>query len=163
MYLTREQITNIIQKVGQPDASILLNRFFFEYKNKLTSQDVAGLYDEQYFNIISNHTTHQMIEGQYKINTYNRYSYDYIKPKIKSDSTLLDLGCGNGDFVLAVATLGLKLATGIDPSKTAIDSAKKKSSKFSPAMQLLRQGHLFVLHYRAFRLYRIKRCHRAPV
>ena len=127
MHLTREQIASIIQKVGQPDASILLNRFFFKYSNKLTSQDVAELYDEQYFKIINNHPTYHTIEGQYKINIYNRYSFDYIKPKIKSDSTLLDLGCGNGDFVLAVATLGLKLATGVDHSKTAIDSARERA------------------------------------
>jgi len=127
MYLTREQIANIIQKVGQPEASTLLNRFFLKYCNKLTSQDVTDLYDEEYFKIISNHTTHEMAEGRYKINIYNRYSYDYIKPKIKNDTTLLDLGCGNGDFVLAVATSGLKRATGIDHSPTAIESAKARA------------------------------------
>jgi len=127
MYLTREQIANIIQKVGQPDASTLLNHFFLQYCNKLTSQDVTDLYDEEYFRIISNHTTHEMVEGQYKINIYNRFSYDYVKPRIKSDTTLLDLGCGNGDFVLAVATSGLKLAIGIDHSPAAVDSAKARA------------------------------------
>ena len=127
MHLTREQIAHIIQKIGQPDASILLNRFFLKYSNKLTSQDVAELYDEHYFNAINGHTTHQMVEGLYKVNIYNKYSYDYIRPKIKNDSTVLDLGCGHGDFILAVATLGLKLATGIDHSKIAIDSAKERA------------------------------------
>lgn len=129
MYLTKQQIESIINKVGQPEASVILNRLFNEYRTHLTSKDVASLYDPIYYERLNNHPNHDLINGNFKINIYNKSSYEYLLSKINTNTQLLDLGCGEGDFALALAAQNIKLAVGIDFSENSAMKASKRAEE----------------------------------
>lgn len=126
MIFSKEQILSLIEKVGQPEGSIVINSFFNNYRKYLKSDDVANLYDEDYLRIIESHPPYTIVNGLYKINIYNQYSYNYILPKLKNEDKILDIGCGNGDFALAIATHSPQKVVGIDFSLQNIQAAQKK-------------------------------------
>jgi 2-polyprenyl-3-methyl-5-hydroxy-6-metoxy-1,4-benzoquinol methylase len=70
-----------------------------------------------------------MVQGKYKINIYNKYCYEYLIQRLTRDNKLLDIGCGTGDFALAIASQGLKAVIGIDSSEKAIQKANAKLIK----------------------------------
>ena len=129
MYLTKQQIESFIAKVSQPEASVILNRFFNKYCAQLNSEDVTELYDTAYYNKIKNHPTKTLVNGKFKINIYNKYSYEYLLNKINERTQLLDLGCGEGDFTLALAAQNIKLAVGVDFSENNIAEADKRAKE----------------------------------
>jgi 2-polyprenyl-3-methyl-5-hydroxy-6-metoxy-1,4-benzoquinol methylase len=126
MLLTRKQIKEFIRKLGQPQASVFLNRFFNSYRSKLNSNDVKYLYDSAYFQRVHSHPTTILVKNKYKINTHNRFTYEYLQPKINAGTRILDIGCGNGEFVLALASHNIEFAMGIDFSEDVIIDAQKK-------------------------------------
>ncbi len=126
MYLTKQQIESFIKKIGQPKASVLLNNFFNSYREHLNSNDVKALYDDEYLNKIRRTPTYLIIDNRYKIHIYNKYSYEYLLSKQKGNS-VLEIGCGDGDFLLALAFRCFK-CVGIDFSETFIREAEKKAS-----------------------------------
>jgi len=125
MYLTKQQITDFVSKIGQPRASVMLNMFFNSYRYYLDSCDVAPLYDKEYREKVNNHPAMEMVENRYKVNIYNGYTFNYIRQKITKSTSILDFGCGSGEFALAFATLGPKKVLGVDFSSTVIKRAKK--------------------------------------
>jgi 2-polyprenyl-3-methyl-5-hydroxy-6-metoxy-1,4-benzoquinol methylase len=127
MYLTKQQINTFVKTVGQPKASVLLNKFFNSYRSYLDSSDVADLYDDDYIAKINSHPAYLWVEEKYKINIYNKYSYEYLLSKLTPQSSVLDIGCGNGDFALAIAAQGQILSiVGIDFSEEFIRQANHK-------------------------------------
>lgn len=126
MYLTKHQIESFVQLIGQPEASILLNRFFNSYRSHLHSNDVKELYDDEYRNILLSTPIYRTVDDKYKIHIYNKYSYEYLLSKPRG-SAVLDIGCGDGDFALALAHNGYK-CVGVDFSETLIKAAKSKAS-----------------------------------
>ena len=126
MLLTKAQIGDFVERLGQPRASVLLNGFFKDYRSSLRSADVARLYDEEYLARVEAHPTDRLVGGRYKIHIYNRYSYEYLLPRISTETRLLDAGCGGGDFALAVAHLGAAEVVGVDFDGKAIKRAESK-------------------------------------
>ena len=51
-----------------------------------------------------------------------KFVLDHIQP---SGLCILEVGCGNGDFALAIQNLGA-LVTAIDTDESAVDIARKK-------------------------------------
>ena len=77
---------------------------------------------------VCSHEPHLIVDGKYKINIFNAYAYEYLISKLKSSSKVLDIGCGDGDFTLGVATHNVEMVTGIDIAKKAILQANAKLS-----------------------------------
>jgi 2-polyprenyl-3-methyl-5-hydroxy-6-metoxy-1,4-benzoquinol methylase len=123
MLLTKQQIEDFIKKLGQPKASVMLNKSFNSNRSHLNSNDVKYLYDQTYLTRVDSHPTIAMVEGKYKINTHNRHTYDYILPRINKNTRILDIGCGKGDFALALSTHNVDAVIGIDFSKESISAA----------------------------------------
>jgi len=132
LYLTRTQIRAMVDRIGQPKASVILNQFFINYRQWLNSADVNSLYDTQYFSIIENHPIAYNMMDKYKINIYNRYSYEYLSHRISQNMRILDVGCGTGDFSLALAAESGVLVLGVDMSSNAIEVARKKQGTDLP-------------------------------
>jgi len=129
MYLSKSQIENFVKKLGQPKASFILNSFFNSYRASLTSADVANVYDENYRQKISNHETKRVVAGTFKINVYNEYAYAYLTKRLSPGISVLDIGCGNGDFLLALASeFGIR-GVGIDFDGLSIKEAEQKKPK----------------------------------
>ncbi len=126
MYLTKQQIESFVKRIGQPKASVLLNNFFDSYREHLNSNDMKELYDGEYLNTIRRTPTYLIIDNRYKIHIYNKYSYEYLLSKQKGNS-VLEIGCGDGDFLLALSFRGFK-CVGIDFSEIFIREAEKKAS-----------------------------------
>jgi 2-polyprenyl-3-methyl-5-hydroxy-6-metoxy-1,4-benzoquinol methylase len=123
-YLSREQIRRFVEAIGQPRASVLLNELFNASRRRLESADVAPLYDREYREKIASHETHQRIDGKYKINVYNRYTYAYLRPRLAPATRVLDVGCGNGQFALALAASGAGRVLGLDFDESAVAAAR---------------------------------------
>ena len=60
------------------------------------------------------------------ISTEELHMIEMLKKSIKSDQSLLDVGCGSGEMTKELATLGLE-TSGVDFSEVAIDLAKKNN------------------------------------
>jgi 2-polyprenyl-3-methyl-5-hydroxy-6-metoxy-1,4-benzoquinol methylase len=125
MLLTKLQIEDSIKKLGQPKASVMLNKSFNSKRSHLSSNDVKYLYDQIYLTRVDSHPAIAMVEGKYKINTHNRHTYDYILPRINKNTRILDIGCGKGDFALALSTHNVDAVIGIDFSEESISAANK--------------------------------------
>ena len=131
MYLSKQQISDFVSRIGQPQASVLLSRFFQSYCSKLNSSDVASLYDDDYISRLSAHETCLTVGGRYRINVYNKYAYEYLSSVGAVGKRLLDYGCGDGDFAMACAAdLGME-AVGVDFNGKVIDHAMRRSEKAS--------------------------------
>jgi 2-polyprenyl-3-methyl-5-hydroxy-6-metoxy-1,4-benzoquinol methylase len=128
-YLTKEQIRHLVERLGQPRASVLINGFFNSYRHRLESSDVAGLYDQEYRDRIASHETHELIDGKYRVNVFNHHTFDYLRPKLRSSTRLLDVGCGNGQFALAVAASGAGTVLGLDFDGEAIAAAEAAAAE----------------------------------
>lgn len=129
MHLSRDQIRIFVERVGQPRASVLLSRFFQSYCRTLNSSDVAELYDDGYARRIESHDAHLVVNGRYKVNVYNGYTYDYLKGRQVRRKRLLDYGCGDGGFAMASAA-SLDLAVlGIDFNQDLIENARRTASR----------------------------------
>jgi len=126
MLLTKQQIEDFIKKLGQPQASVILNNFFNSYRSHLNSNDVKHLYDQTYLKRLDAHPAIVMVEGKYKINTHNRHTYDYILPRINKNTRILDIGCGKGDLAMALSTHNVEGVMGIDFSEEAVSAANQK-------------------------------------
>jgi len=122
MYLTKREIESIVKKIGLPKASILLHKIFNSYRNYLDSSDVRELYDHDYLEGIRMTPVYQLVNNKYRIHIYNRYSFQHLVTK-KERGSVLDIGCGDGQFLLALAFHGFKCA-GIDSSKDLIGEAQ---------------------------------------
>lgn len=62
----------------------------------------------------------------------HRIKVNKIEPLIQGKKCI-DLGCGNGNFVFALAEAGASLASGIDFGAESIEYANKKKEKFAKA------------------------------
>jgi len=135
-YLTREQISHIVNCVGQPAASLLIMNFFNGYRHTLTSADVAALYDELYINALDAHELYLEEKGKFRLNIYHKSTFEYILKKISAETRILDIGCGNGDLAIALASRNVKEVVGIDFSQRSIDHRKPKNSVFQLTLQV---------------------------
>jgi 2-polyprenyl-3-methyl-5-hydroxy-6-metoxy-1,4-benzoquinol methylase len=127
MHLTRDQIGWIVREVGQPRASVLLKELFDAYRGHLTSADVASLYDEEYRRRIESHETWRTVAG-FRINTYTRYPYEYLAGRVDRTTRILDVGCGGGEFLLALASERGIQGLGIDFDRAAVEEATRRGA-----------------------------------
>ena len=127
MYLTKREIESIVKKIGLPNASILLHKIFNSYRNYLDSSDVRELYNHDYLEGIRMTPVYELVNNRYKIHIYNRYSFQHLVTKVERGS-VLDIGCGDGQFLLALAFHGFK-CTGIDSSKDLITEAQLNAAR----------------------------------
>jgi 2-polyprenyl-3-methyl-5-hydroxy-6-metoxy-1,4-benzoquinol methylase len=135
IFFSKQQIEFFVQKIGQPKASILLQNIFNSYRNYLDSNDVQELYDEDYLEGIRSTPIYQLVDNRYKIHIYNKYSYEYLLTK-EGRGSVLDIGCGDGHFLLALSFHGFK-CMGIDLSRTLIKEAQLNAAQNNLGVEFL--------------------------
>jgi 2-polyprenyl-3-methyl-5-hydroxy-6-metoxy-1,4-benzoquinol methylase len=124
LWLTREQVENFFERLGKARASAVLTAFHTSYCRALDSGDVEELYDERYRQIIRDMPASVMVRGRFKIHGFNRFAFDRVLGlRVRS---VLEIGCGAGDFVLALACSGISCA-GIDLSCDFIAEAGRRA------------------------------------
>jgi len=124
LYLTKNQIRALVERVGAEKAMEVLRDHFNSYKYKLSSFDVKDVYDEGYLKIIENHPPYKIIKNSLTVHMHSSHSFSYILEKSK-DSARLDIGCENCNFILALSIYGYK-CTGMDFSEESIKQGKGK-------------------------------------
>jgi 2-polyprenyl-3-methyl-5-hydroxy-6-metoxy-1,4-benzoquinol methylase len=88
---------------------------------------VRELYDHDYLEGIRMTPVYEFVNSKYRIHIYNRYSFQHLVTK-KGRGSVLDIGCGDGQFLLALAFHGFKCA-GIDSSKDLIEEAQLNAAR----------------------------------
>ena len=126
LYLTKEQIKSLVEKVGQPEATNIIKRYYHSYQKFLHSTDLLDLYDAAYFKTLDHLVSKFTTEKGVVLSEYNRPAYSYLLKKMNQSDTALDIGCGSGDFVIALAACGYSKVVGIDFAKDAIAEANQK-------------------------------------
>ncbi len=127
LFLTKQQIEFFVNKIGKLNASILLHKIFNSYRTYLDSCDVRELYDKDYLEGIRMTPVYELVNNKYRIHIYNRYSFQHLVTK-KERGSVLDIGCGDGQFLLALAFHGFK-CSGIDSSKDLIRDAEFNAAR----------------------------------
>lgn len=124
-YLTKGQIQAIVDRLGQPEATVALGAFFDSYRLTLTSDDLRELYDRDYFNRIANHPVAELVGGTYPVNIYAVEAFRYLRGRV-AGRDLLDFGCGHGDVALAVAAVGARRVVGVDTDEQLVAAARAR-------------------------------------
>lgn len=57
------------------------------------------------------------------------YSTQFFSKYVKKNETILDIGCGSGDFLIALKDMGYEKLCGLDPSQASIDRLEKAGIK----------------------------------
>jgi 2-polyprenyl-3-methyl-5-hydroxy-6-metoxy-1,4-benzoquinol methylase len=109
--------------LGESEVVRILLRQFNSVRAQLNSQDVSHLYDARYAERLRGHPVGQVVEGRFSVNIYQlpvlrRLLNDYPQRAAR----IIDIGCGPGDFVMALAALGFEV-TGTDYTPAFIESA----------------------------------------
>ena len=119
-------IEKLSQIIGSNKTFDLIMDNLYKNQNLLTSNDMLPLYNEEYAGRIENHHVIENV-GPYKINHFTAFIYRYLKAQ-PSSASILDIGCGSGDLLLSLATLGYTVH-GVDFNHFAIAQANQKLSK----------------------------------
>ncbi|MHB8762933.1 MAG: class I SAM-dependent methyltransferase [Deferrisomatales bacterium] len=127
-----EKLVWLAEVVGEADAVEILRANFSRIRGSLSSRDVAFLYDDKYRSMIQAHETAAIIGDVVQVNKYQFPVFQYlIKNSIVADTTVLDLGCGTGNFAVGLATRGMRV-TGIDSSAMMVDAALNLARTAAP-------------------------------
>lgn len=119
----------IAKVIGYPKAIDLFHHIISEQRYELNSSDVKDIYDKEYFQKISTQKEKRQINSV-PINSYIDITIQFFEKLGKKDIKILDYGCGSGNFVLALASLGYKV-DGIDYFEPTIKDANKKARELS--------------------------------
>ena len=127
---TKEQMQELCLRVGDVEkVEEILNKF----KTYLCSKDVKDIYDDIYEEKIANTPiVTKFSEGS--IHIYNAYTFEYLKKKMHEVGIrdILEIGCGNGQFLKAVASEYHETkCVGVDFSENNIRCAKENSQLFN--------------------------------
>ncbi len=127
MHLTREQIGAIVAKLGQPRASVTITAFLNALRPALDSAEVGELYDETYRARIQATPLHELVDGRFRVHVYNRYTFAHVLAG-RRGAAVLDVGCGDGEFALALASRGCA-CTGVDRSAEFVARAARRAAE----------------------------------
>ena len=132
MILNRHQLEILINKLGQPKATEVFNKIFHSYCKFLSSQDVKELYDDNFLTRLHTLELYMKINEEVRLSYINKSTYEYLLSKNLNDSKILDIGCGAGDLLFAIAKTNKAFnAVGIDFSSDAIEAAKRKKNNLN--------------------------------
>jgi cyclopropane fatty-acyl-phospholipid synthase-like methyltransferase len=108
--------------------------------NKRTeSKEVRHLYTNEYFlEHATGHDKYKSFEGKFD-QLLDKFKMVIKLLDLKSEDTLLDIGCGRGELVIYHALAGGK-ATGVDFSSDAINLAREKSDQLGAVTTFINQS-----------------------
>jgi len=97
----------------------------------LSQKELEALYSRSSFNYVN--------ESRYLQKTYLNYFEKYISYKDLKETSILEIGCGNGFFLEGLEKLGAKNLYGVEPGKASVNKAKK-SIKTNIRIAMFKKG-----------------------
>ena len=130
MVLTKEQIKKIVE-IQPQNGWKYIEQFLRRIQPGLDSTDVEEVYDTEYNKKLEEHSVAYLIDDVYKIHIYTKYIYEYLLRMGKKNVNILEIGCGNGNLLLALSSGMAKdgCYVGVDFSQEAIDLAVSLTKK----------------------------------
>lgn len=119
-----EIVKLIAKNIGINKTKKLLLKNIYNQLYIINSQDVKNVYDDEYFDAIVHQKPAREING-IAINSYIDISIKYFEKILNKNIRILDFGCGAGNFVLALGSLGFNV-DGFDYYEKGIIDANKK-------------------------------------
>lgn len=118
------EVLRMAGEIGEEAARDLILANFERVRGELDSSDVARIYDAEYLRHLDSLPVWRMVNGVFPVKMTQRPAFERIA-RLGRDAKILDLGCGAGDFVLALAALGYE-CVGLDADENAIREAMRK-------------------------------------
>ena len=103
MILSENQIKSILTKASEERGTKIVEDFLNNLKPFLNSDDVKNVYDVTYEKMLEGHKTAQVVNGKYQIHIYMQPVYEYICRKCRREHNVLEIGCGSGSLLMALA------------------------------------------------------------
>ncbi len=97
----------------------------FEY---LQDKKIKHSYIQNMFSEIS--STYDLMNDIFTFGTHRRWRKKIAQKEVTASDTVLDIGCGTGDFVFNCSQQTSNFILGIDFAKPMLQIAYKKSQKF---------------------------------
>ena len=108
-----ENVKWLSRILGEEQTIEIIRRNFSKNRSALTSADTVFLYDDDYIEMIRSHPIVEQITANLGINEHQYPAYRYIVDNCPGkNASVLDIGCGFGNFVIALAFKGF-CATGV--------------------------------------------------
>lgn len=125
-------LERLARVTGEDFVRAMVEDHFEAVRRDLTSADVGALYDDQYEAGIAAHPVAEMIAGRFPVNVFQWPVLALIRSTLSPGGAVLDVGAGDGGFVLALAALGYR-ATGVDVSERAIARGRARLAEEADA------------------------------
>lgn len=118
-------VQKIAEIIGVEKTLDLINRNLYEIGRYLTSSDVESLYDSRYFAGHERLPIRRVVNG-FRLHYYCLFAFEFLEREFSvNGKKVLDVGCGNGELCLALASIGYDVK-GIDFSKPSIANAESR-------------------------------------
>ena len=122
------ELEKISEVIGFKKTTEIVNENIYLKGRDLTSSDVEMIYDSRYFAALEAMPARRII-NEFKLNYYCLFAFEILEKKYPvKGKKILDVGCGNGNLCLALASIGYDVK-GIDFSKESIANAESKRSR----------------------------------
>ena len=118
-------VRRLAEVVGVQAVVDLIRKNMRRNKGRLSSRDVHPVYDAQYAKMIADYPAAKTV-GDVPVHYYAQFIFDDLASRHGSGGrSVLDIGCGEGNLSLALASIGYHV-TGIDYDETAVFNAVRK-------------------------------------
>jgi len=126
-----EKVAWLAGIIGEAETGALIRRHLEQVRPRLTSEHVQQLYDDRYVEILEAHPPALVVADTFPVNIYQAPVLRVLRRAYpRGTERVLDLGCGGGNFALALAALGFE-CHGVDYNPIAVRRAREAAARHS--------------------------------
>lgn len=125
--------------IGEREAAELIVQRTENIRTQLSSADLIDMYDAEYVRGIHGHPPACMVRDVFRVNVYQKPVFDLLLGQYgNAEARILDVGCGTGEFILALASQGFE-CVGVDYNAKMIEVGRALQSQHAQLLPIAPQ------------------------